>query len=83
MENGERGLENGEKGREFNDRGEIQVFVDITDRVGPGVTVVEGVYWPEFMPGGYGANRLTNQQPNDMGGSCAFHCNLVEVERVG
>jgi anaerobic selenocysteine-containing dehydrogenase len=77
-----RNLENKDMVRVFNDRGEIQVFADITDKVCPGVTVVEGVYWPEYMPGGSGINCLTNQQPNDMGGSCAFHCNLVAAEKA-
>jgi anaerobic selenocysteine-containing dehydrogenase len=46
----------------------------------PGVTVIEGLYWPRFMPMNLGINQLTSQRLTDMGQSCAFHCNLVEVE---
>jgi len=31
------------------------------------------------MVGNLGINSLTSQRLTDMGKSCAFHCNLVEV----
>jgi hypothetical protein len=52
----------------------------LTERTAPGVTVIEGLYWPRFMPKNRGVNQLTSQRLTDMGQSCAFHCNLVEVE---
>ena len=54
----------------------------VTDYTAPGVTVIEGLYWPRFMPINLGINQLTSQRLTDMGQSCAFHCNLVEVEPV-
>jgi anaerobic selenocysteine-containing dehydrogenase len=66
--------------RVFNDRGEVRLFARVTDKTGPGVTVAEGIYWPRFTPGNRGINQLTSQELTDMGQSCAFHCNLVEVE---
>ncbi len=75
----DRGIEENMQVRVFNDRGEVFLFAQITDRTGPGVTVAEGLYWPRFMPGKHGINHLTSQALTDMGQSCAFHCNLVEV----
>lgn len=74
-----RGIEEGMEVRVFNDRGEIRLFAQVTDRTGKGVTVAEGIYWPRFMPGNRGVNHLTSQELTDMGQGCAFHCNLVEV----
>ena len=66
--------------RVFNDRGECHIFARLTEDTSPGVTVIEGLYWPRFMPDNRGVNQLTSQHLTDMGQSCAFHCNLVEVE---
>lgn len=74
-----RGIEENMQVRVFNDRGETTLFARITDRTSPGVTVAEGLYWPRFMPAKRGINHLTSEHLADMGQSCAFHCNLVEV----
>jgi len=66
--------------RVFNDRGECYLSARLTEDTAPGVTVIEGLYWPRFMPNNRGVNQLTSQRLTDMGQSCAFHCNLVEVE---
>jgi anaerobic selenocysteine-containing dehydrogenase len=66
--------------RVFNDRGECYAAARVTEDTAPGVTVMEGLYWPRFMPGNLGINQLTSQRLTDMGQGCAFHCNLVEVE---
>ena len=66
--------------RVFNDRGECYLSARLTEDTSPGVTVIEGLYWPRFMPNNRGVNQLTSQHLTDMGQSCAFHCNLVEVE---
>jgi len=74
-----RGIKGGAEVRVWNDRGECFLIADVTDRTAPGVTVIEGLYWPRFMVGNLGINSLTSQRLTDMGKSCAFHCNLVEV----
>ncbi|MDZ7696829.1 MAG: molybdopterin oxidoreductase family protein [Deltaproteobacteria bacterium] len=74
-----RGIEENMKVRVFNDRGEVNLYARITGRTQPGVTVAEGLYWSRFMPGNRGINHLTSQNLTDMGQSCAFHCNLVEI----
>ena len=76
-----RGVDNGEAIRVFNDRGECLLRAEVTETVRPGLVVAEGLYWPDFTPGGQGINRLTSQRIGDMGNTCAFHCNLVEVEK--
>jgi len=75
-----RTIAQGDLTRVFNDRGECSFYAHVTDDTAPGVTVIEGIYWPQFTPGGRGVNQLTSQRMADMGGSSAFHCNLVEVK---
>jgi len=79
---GARGITEGSRVRVFNDRGHCVVEARVTPRTTAGVTVIEGLVWLRFMPGSQGINHLTSQELTDMGGGCAFHCNLVEVERV-
>ena len=75
-----RGIAAGQLVRAFNDRGQCVLQAQITEDAPAGVSVVEGLYWGVFTPGGNGVNHLTSQLQTDMGGGCAFHCNLVEVE---
>ncbi len=75
-----RGIEEQMKIKVFNNRGACCLFAHLTERTSPGVTVVEGLYWPRFMPENRGINQLTSQRLTDMGNSCAFHCSLVEIE---
>jgi anaerobic selenocysteine-containing dehydrogenase len=75
-----RGVKENMRVRVFNDRGECHLFARLTEKTPPGVTVIEGLYWPRFMPKNRGVNQLTSQHLTDMGQSCAFHCNLVEIE---
>ena len=77
-----RGIEEQMKVKVFNNRGACCLFAHLTERTSPGVTVAEGLYWPRFMPENQGINRITSQRLTDMGSSCAFHCNLVEIERA-
>ncbi len=75
-----RGISDGNLVRVFNKRGDCLLHADLTEDTAVGVTVVEGIYWPRFTPGNRSANQLTSQRLGDLGESCAFHCNLVEVE---
>jgi len=75
-----RSVEDKMRVRVFNDRGECHLSARLTEDTAPGVTIIEGLYWPRFMPNNRGVNQLTSQRLTDMGQSCAFHCNLVEVE---
>ncbi|MEW5723610.1 MAG: molybdopterin oxidoreductase family protein [Thermodesulfobacteriota bacterium] len=77
-----RGIADRDEVRVHNDRGEVFLSAEVTADASPGVTVVEGLYWPRFMPGGKGINHLTSQALTDLGRSCAFHGSLVEVEKI-
>ena len=76
----QRRIGQGDLVRLFNDRGECRLYAEVTEDARPGVLVAEGLHWPRFMPGGKGINQLTSQRLTDLGETCAFHCNLVEVE---
>jgi len=75
-----RGIRDGQTVRVFNLRGECRLKAEVSDRVSPGVGVARGLWWGRYTPGGQGINHLTSQRLADVGGSNAFHCNLVEVE---
>jgi anaerobic selenocysteine-containing dehydrogenase len=77
-----RGIVNGDPVRVFNDRGECRFLAHVTDDTQAGLLVAEGLHWPSLSPGG-GSNQLTSQRLTDMGKTCAFHCNLVEVQPQG
>jgi len=76
-----RGIADGDLVRVFNDRGECRFFAHVTEDTQAGLLVAEGLHWPSLSPGG-GANQLTSQRLTDMGETCAFHCNLVEVQQT-
>ncbi|MCM2283199.1 MAG: molybdopterin oxidoreductase family protein [Desulfobacula sp.] len=76
-----RGIVEADPVRVFNSRGECLFLAHVTDAVQPGLLVAEGLHWPSLSLGG-GANQLTSQRLTDMGNTCAFHCNLVEVQRA-
>ena len=69
--------------RIWNDRGECNLFAEVTTDTQPGLLVAEGLHWSSLSPGGKGANQLTSQRLTDQGQTCAFHCSLVEVEKMG
>jgi len=77
-----RGISDGDPVRVFNDRGECSFLAQVTDDTQAGLLVAEGLHWPSLSPSG-GANQLTSQRLTDMGETCAFHCNLVEVQPQG
>jgi anaerobic selenocysteine-containing dehydrogenase len=77
-----RGIADGDPVRVFNNRGECSFLAQVTDNTQAGLLVAEGLHWPSLSPGG-GANQLTSQRLTDMGETCAFHCNLVEVQPQG
>ncbi|MCG8638644.1 MAG: molybdopterin oxidoreductase family protein [Desulfobacterales bacterium] len=75
-----RGIADGDPVRVFNDRGECRFFANVTDATQADLLVAEGLHWPSLSPGG-GANQLTSQRLTDMGETCAFHCNRVDIQR--
>jgi anaerobic selenocysteine-containing dehydrogenase len=74
-----RAITQGDPVRVFNDRGECRFLAHVTDDVRTELLVAEGLHWPSLSPGG-GANQLTSQRLTDMGNTCAFHCNRVDIQ---
>jgi anaerobic selenocysteine-containing dehydrogenase len=77
-----RGIVQGMTVRVFNGRGQNTARAEVTEDTRPDLLVAEGLHWPNQKPG-QGSNQLTSQRLTDMGNTCAFHCNRVEVEPVG
>jgi anaerobic selenocysteine-containing dehydrogenase len=76
-----RGLVDGDVVRVWNDRGDFEARVVITNDVRPGVAASYGVRWPR-LSGGKTVNDTTSQGESDLGGGALFYDNAVEVERV-
>jgi anaerobic selenocysteine-containing dehydrogenase len=77
-----RGITQGMTVRVFNGRGQSTARAEVTEDTRPDLLVAEGLHWPGQQPG-QGSNQLTSQRLTDMGNTCAFHCNKVEVEPAG
>jgi anaerobic selenocysteine-containing dehydrogenase len=77
---GERGLKDGEAVRAYNQLGEVEFSLRITDRIPAGTVVTEGVWWREFIPGERGVNALTSQRLTDGGRGSTLYDVTVEVK---
>jgi anaerobic selenocysteine-containing dehydrogenase len=78
-----RGLRSGDWCRLFNDRGEVRLPVEVSDKAGPGVLVSPAVHWPGHFSGGeVGINALTSQRLSDIGGGATFYSVLVQIAPV-
>ena len=75
-----RGIVDGDLARAFNDRGAVLARARVGDLVPPGVVALPSGWWASLSPGGTSANALTADRLTDLGGGCAFHDALVEVE---
>jgi anaerobic selenocysteine-containing dehydrogenase len=77
-----RGLASGDEALAYNERGEVRLVAEVTDRVPPGVAVVEGVAWSAFSRGHATVNTLTSQRLTDRGDGSTFYDNRIEVRRA-
>lgn len=77
-----RGISTGDTVRVFNDRGDCVLWVQVADKVRPGVAVSQGQWWSSRCPGGANTNHTTPDHLADMGGGSAFNTNLVQIEKV-
>jgi anaerobic selenocysteine-containing dehydrogenase len=78
-----RGLRDGDWVVVYNDRGQFEARVELSDSVKPGVAVALGIYWRKHVAGGANANATTPSALTDMGGGATFFDNLVEVRPRG
>jgi anaerobic selenocysteine-containing dehydrogenase len=74
-----RGLRTGDVARVYNDRGEFQARVRVSDAVRPGVAAATKGFWPKRVAGAANANATVAERDSDMGGGAVFHDNRVEV----
>jgi len=76
-----RALSQGEPVVAFNELGEVEFSLEVTDQVPAGVVVAEGVWWLAYAPGKRSVNALTSQRLTDDGEGSTFYDNRVEVRR--
>ncbi len=74
-----RGLVDGQPARVFNGNGEFVAYVEISDRVRPGVVAAPKGHWPKLSPGGANPNAVVDERDADMGRGAVYHDNFVEV----
>jgi anaerobic selenocysteine-containing dehydrogenase len=77
-----RGLNDGDIARVHNQRGELNLPVRVTDRLGAGLVAVPFGWWDAAHGGNRSVNDLTSDDPTDMGGGVAYHDTFVEVSRA-
>ena len=65
-----------------NDRGELEIAVDIVDGQQPGVVIVESLWPNHAFKGGLGINVLTGADPAGPIGGAAFHDNSIWIKRI-
>jgi len=74
-----RGLGDGGRARVFNERGSLELSVQVDHGLKAGCAVVHNGWW---LQEGGGVNLLSCARETDMAHGAAFHENAVEVERV-
>ncbi|NLR73920.1 molybdopterin-containing oxidoreductase family protein [Leeia aquatica] len=62
-----------------NDRGCLQLRLEVSERVRPGVVVIPSIWWRKHAKDGKNANELTSQALTDLGAAPTFYDCLVEV----
>jgi anaerobic selenocysteine-containing dehydrogenase len=76
------GFESGAIARLGNDRGQLELAVEIFDGVTRGVVIVESIWPNSAFAGGQGINVLTGADPVAPAGGAAFHDNRIWIRAV-
>ncbi|WP_371782423.1 molybdopterin-containing oxidoreductase family protein [Streptosporangium subroseum] len=74
-----RDLSDGQRARVFNDNGEFEAVVEVSDKVQPGVVASTKGHWRKLSRGGSTANAVVDARDADMGRGAVYHDNLVEL----
>lgn len=77
-----RALEDGDRVEAWNERGEVEFTLRVTDAVPVGVVVAPGVRRLEEARGARTVNALTSQRLTDEGAGSTFYDSSVEVRRA-
>ncbi|WP_025693265.1 molybdopterin-containing oxidoreductase family protein [Paenibacillus zanthoxyli] len=75
----ERGIADGDEVKVYNDRGMIQIWAAVTDRMLPGTVISQGLWW-EGKDRPQRSNVLTPDRLSDMGKGATFFSATVQVE---
>jgi anaerobic selenocysteine-containing dehydrogenase len=75
-------ITNGDFVRVINERGELEILVEIFSGVAPGVLVIESIWPNDAFKGGLGVNVLTGSDPAGPVGGAAFHDNRVNLAAI-
>ena len=78
-----RGIVDGATVRVFNDRGELRLRAQVTERARTGVVVALSIWWKKLAHDGKNANELTSQALTDIGRAPTFYDCLVDVRPAG
>ncbi|MEG6586400.1 molybdopterin-dependent oxidoreductase [Dendrosporobacter sp. 1207_IL3150] len=73
------GFKSGDFITAYNNRGEVDFELKITNDVPPGIVVTEGVWWIEHAPGKRAVNALTSQRLTDKAKGSTFYDVKVSV----
>jgi anaerobic selenocysteine-containing dehydrogenase len=77
------GVAEGDTVRVWNEQGDVELPVVVTEGLMPGTVLAPGVWWAKFSPGGRTINQVVGQDEADMGAGATFYDTVVRVERVG
>ena len=75
-------ITNGDFVRVINERGELEILVEIFSGVAPGVLVIESIWPNDAFKGGLGVNVLTGSDPAGPVGGATFHDNRVNLAAI-
>lgn len=73
-----RGIEDGDEVKVYNDRGSIEVWASVSDRMLPGTVISQGLWW-EGKDRPQRSNVLTPDRLSDMGKGATFFSTTVQV----
>ncbi|WP_030455098.1 molybdopterin-containing oxidoreductase family protein [Herbidospora cretacea] len=76
-----RGLVPGSRARVSNEFGAFEAYVEVSDKVRPGVAASPKGHWPK-LSGGANANAVVEERDADLGNGPVYHDNLVEISPV-
>ncbi|WP_062356370.1 molybdopterin-containing oxidoreductase family protein [Herbidospora yilanensis] len=76
-----RGLVSGSRARVSNRFGAFEAYVEVSDKVRPGVAASPKGHWPK-LSGGANANAVVEERDADLGNGPVYHDNMVEISPV-